>query len=179
MDDPPKQPKTLTERLSLLLTIHATLREDVRSNRALLFSAVVVCFTIPLSAIAVQNPSVFQATRLWSVLPFSSTIIDVLPQPSKVIFIFWALGVFLVMPGIKGLFPSMSTADETWAKKRVEDVVNSLLDEDVDLALNGLADAIREEHSRLDSLARARKWILGALFMFLLCVTVEFAVILF
>jgi hypothetical protein len=154
--------------LNGLLSILALIREDVRSYRVLLFSNLILSFTIPLSALAVQDKGIFRLVTLW-----------ILPRPDWCLFSFWLLGVLSMAYGIYSIMPSINTRDEGLAVHRVNEAARYLAERRTHSAIGNLLKAIEKENERLETTNRSRKYFFLTFLLFFACVAIEFALILF
>lgn len=151
-----------------LLSILALIHEEVRSYRVLLFSNLVLAFTIPIGAMATQDPKIFSIEKLW-----------ILPHPDWWLFSFWLLGVLAMAAGVAFVLPSMKTGSEAMAGHRTLEAARFLAEGKSAGAIASLLKAIEQENNRLETTNWTRIPFFVAFFLFLACVTIEFAMMLF
>jgi hypothetical protein len=151
-----------------LIALLVSVRDEVRSQRVLLFSNLVLSFMIPLSALAVQNSAMFKADYFLT-----------LQHPARWVFCLWAIGVLMMLGGLLFLLPSLTKGAEGMASHRAKEAARFFAAGKIDDAIKSVSDAIDEEYGRLGLTVGTRILFFGTFISFLLCVALEFAMVLF
>lgn len=162
-----------------LISLLASVREEIRSRRLLLFSNLVLAFTIPLGTLAVQKWSELRIPELKLSLWLFGWFIFSIPRPASFVFFFWLSGVISMLVGLCYLYQSPEGRAERDATFSSEEAKKSLVLGYIDHAVGQLNEAIEGEYRRLARIERAQKFFYGTLLAFLLSVTLEFLICLF
>ena len=151
-----------------LVTILSGVREEVRALRIGFLSNLILAFTIPLGALATQNLAIFKTSWLW-----------VIPAPRWWIFSLWVVGVITMAVGLLAAVPGPNTTVEDLANYRAKQAADYLTASRISEAIEQMNLAISKEFDRLTGTQKSRFWFLLSLISFLLCVGLEFALVLF
>ncbi|HJQ69149.1 MAG TPA: hypothetical protein VKA70_09265 [Blastocatellia bacterium] len=151
-----------------LIALLTSGRDEVRSRRLLLLSNLVVAFTIPLSALAVQEMKLFKTPKVW-----------LIPEPAILIFFSWFIGILVMLRGLYFVYQSTRKDPELLASHRGQQAVKFMVAGDTKNAIDQLERAIEKEHERLDRIEGGRKYFYWTLLAFLICITLEFLLCLF
>lgn len=171
MSDPPIQNNELPEGgynsrisdedlVSILNSLLATTREDIRSQTVFIISNVVLAITIAMGAAAIQHPEVFHVDRL---------------RPTFV-FIPWLLGV--VAMGI-GLFKLFGKGNKALSPIRTKEAAEYLVKRDTPAAIASLLDAYKHEDRYLRNIGASARSFYFAFCFFLFSAAVMLFIVLF
>lgn len=154
--------------IGALIALVSSFREEIRSQRGLLVSNIVLLSSILLSALSNQ---IVSALKIYFWLG--------VPHPAAEVFLLWIIGMLFMVKGLFSTLPSRERGAEGMAGLRAKQAAEKLAERDTDKAIQKLKDAVLEEYDRLKVLDKSRKPFGVAFTVFVLCLVLEFFAIMF